>query len=152
MHRPASLFFLPPPEHERAAGTEGQRCPLAVAPQLSAVPYRRWCGVPISWDPPGGQGGLAHWPAGVPIVPNKSSRQGIWLNLIKFKPYLTIGFKQLTVKEVQSAHISAQTVMPITDTGCPNKLRNGTNSGQREGPWKWEQWRLNSEPPILIQV
>lgn len=83
---------------------------------------------PSPGTPPGGQGGLAHWPAGVPIVPNKSSRQRILLNLIKFKPYLTIGFKQLTVKEVQSAHISAQTVMPITDTGCPNKLSNGTNS------------------------
>lgn len=83
---------------------------------------------PSPGTPPGGQGGLAHWPAGVPIVPNKSSRQRILLNLIKFKPYLTIGFKQLTVKEVQSAHISAQTVTPITDTGCPNKLSNGTNS------------------------
>lgn len=71
-------------------------------PRLSAAPDRCWCGVPSCWDPPRGEGHSAPWPAGVPIVPNKSSWPWIWLNLIKFKPYLTIGFKQLTVKEESS--------------------------------------------------
>lgn len=90
-------------------------------------------------------GRLSHWPAGVPIVPNKYSCLSIELYLIKLKRDV-IGIKQFTVKEECSKCSYFCSVVYITGTGCLTKAKpliQIADEGKYLGNESNGQWTIN---------